>query len=205
MAVKEKYRFSFTAGSSQIADFTRLAKMVVDAGYELDRISRDDVGKGKERTNQRHFQELRIRLGTLTNEEIEVLADGDLNDKKCITLLALCKSYRFVLDFVVEVVREKALVYDFEIRESDYNSFVNRKIYDHPELDELSESTKDKIKQVLFRILAEVDLIDNAKRRVIQNVLIAPKLFNIVKRDNPELLKIFLKPDSEIKEATNAN
>ena len=205
MAVEEKYRFSFTAGSSQIADFTRLAKMVVDAGYELDRISRDDVGKGKERTNQRHFQELRIRLGTLTNEEIEVLADGDLNDKKCITLLALCKSYRFVLDFVVEVVREKALVYDFEIRESDYNSFVNRKIYDHPELDELSESTKDKIKQVLFRILAEVDLIDNAKSRVIQNVLIAPKLFNIVKRDNPELLKIFLKPDSEIKEATNAN
>ena len=205
MAAGEKYRFSFTAGSSQLADFTRLAKMVVEADYELDRIKRDDVGKDKESTNQRHFQELRIRLGHLTSEEIDLLADGDLNDKKYVTLLALCKSYKFILDFVVEVVREKALVYDFEIRESDYNSFINRKIYDHPELEELSESTKDKIKQVLFRILAEVGLIDNAKSRVIQHILIAPKLNNIVRKDNPELLKIFLKPDREIKEATNAN
>jgi hypothetical protein len=205
VAVGDTYRFSFTACSSLIADFTRLAKMVVDAGYELDKISRDDVGKEKERTNQRQFQELRIRLSTLTNEEIEVLADGDLNDKKCITLLALCKSYRFVLDFVVEVVREKALIYDFEIRESDYNTFVNRKIYDHPELEQLSETTKNKIKQVLFRIFAEVGLIDNARSRVIQHILIAPRVNNIVSSDNPELLKIFLKPDREIKEATNAN
>lgn len=205
MAAKEKYRFSFTAGSSQLADFTRLAKMVAEADYELDKINRDDVGKDKERTNQRHFQELRIRLENLTKEEIELLADGDLNDKKYVTLLALCKSYRFIFDFVVEVVREKALVYDFEIRESDYNSFINRKIYDHPEFEQLSESTKDKIKQVLFRILAEVGLIDNAKSRVIQPVLIGAKLEKIIRNDNPGFLKLFLRPDREIREATNAN
>lgn len=205
MASVEKYRFSFTAGSSQLADFARLAKMVVEANYNFDIINRDNIGKQKKGTNQRHFQEHRIRLGNLTSDEMELLAYGDLNDKKLVTLLALCKSYRFMFDFVVEVIREKALVYDFEIRESDYNSFINRKIYDHPELEGLSESTRDKIKQVLFRILAEVGLVDSAKNRVIQPALITPRLYNVVKKDNPRLLKIFLKSDREIKEATNAN
>jgi hypothetical protein len=201
----EKYIFSFTAVSAPIADFTRLAEMLVLANYDWTRLTRDVVSKEKERTNQRHFQEMRMRFGKLTNDEIDLLAFGDLNDKKLVALIAMCKAYRFIFDFVMEVIREKALVYDFELRESDYNSFINRKSYGHPEYEILSVVTKKKTKQVLFRILEQVGLIDSAKNRHIQQLLVSPGLCRIICNDSPALLKLLLKPDQEILELSNGN
>ncbi len=202
---REPYRLSFTSTSSVLLSFARLATLAVDNGYSLDQLTNDNVQMGKKSTNIRQFRELKLRLKTLTWEELNLLANGSLVDQKHMTLLAICKTYRFILDFVVEVIRDKALVYDLEIRESDYNSFINRKSFDHPELEDLTESSKIKIKTVLFRILAEVGLIDNAKSRLIQPVLLSNDLQNVIVNDNPELLKIFLKPDREIAELIHAN
>lgn len=188
-----------------MSNFIHLAVLAVDNGFDLDKLTNAQIGKEKERTNVRQFRELKHRLKTLTNEEIELLANGNLRDQKHIALLAICKTYRLISDFIVEVIRDKVLVYDFEIRESDYNSFINRKSFDHPELEGLTESSQVKIKTVLFRMLAEVGLIDNAKSRVIQPLLLSDNLEKVVVQDNPELLKIFLKPDREIAELTHVN
>jgi hypothetical protein len=202
---KEPYRLSFTSASSQLPKFIDLAVLTIESDFDLSKLGHEHLGKEKESTNIRQFRELMHRLRTLTKDEIELLAHGNLLDQKHISLLAISKTYRFIFDFIVEVLRDKVLVYDFEIRDSDYNSFVNRKYYDHPELESLSESTKIKIKTVLFRILSEVGLIDHAKSRVIQRVLLSNELEKVVVDDNPELLKIFLKPDREIAELINAN
>ena len=203
--MNETYIFSFTALSSPVADFTRSAQMLVEADYDLNKLNRNDVGKEKERTNQRHFQEMKMRFKNLTQEEIDVLATGDLNDKKMICFLAVCKSYNFIFEFVVEVIREKVLLYDYEIKELDYNSFTNRKIYDHPEYEKLSELTQKKIKQVLFRILEQVGVIDSTKSKNIQHLLLSPKLIRVICNDNWEFLRIFLKPDREIMEYSHGN
>ena len=205
MSGEEKYRFSFTAVSAPVADFVRLAQMIVDVGYDTEQLNRDNLGKEKERTNQRHFQEMKMRFKNLTRDEIDLLVTGDMDDKKQVVLIAMCKSYRFIFDFVLEVVRDKILVYDTELKDLDYNSFVNRKIYDHPEYEELSETTRKKIKQVLYLILEQVGLIDSAKNKRIQPQLVSSKMMNIAAADNPELLKLFLKSDREIADYINEN
>lgn len=202
---REPYRLSFTSASSQLPKFVHLAALVIESKYDPDDLGHEQLGKEKESTNIRQFRELKHRLKTLTKDEIDLLAHGNLLDQKHIVLLAICKTYRFIFDFIVEVLRDKALVYDFEIRNSDYNSFINRKLFDHPELEKLTESSKAKIKTVLFRILSEVGLIDNAKSRVIQPVLLSNELEKVVVNDNPELLKIFLKPDREIAQLIDDN
>lgn len=199
------YRFSFTAASSLLTSFVRMAALAIENDFSLDRLTNDQIGKEKESTNVRQFRELKHRLETLTREEVDMLANGSLVDQKHVTLLAICKTYRFISDFIVEVIRDKVLVYDFEIRESDYNSFINRKSFDHPELEGLTESSQTKIKTVLFRMLAETGLIDSAKSRMIQPMLLSDELQKMIVNDDPELLKIFLKPDREIAELTHVN
>jgi hypothetical protein len=199
----QPYRLSFTAASCMLSSFGKLAELASQNDYDLGKLTNDQIGKEKESTNIRQFRELKHRLKTLTKAQTELLADGNLIDKKHITLLALCKTYRFISDFIVEVIRDKALVYDYEIRESDYASFLNRKIIDHPELEELTHASQTKIKTVLFRMLAEVGLIDNAKNRVIQPLLVSNEVQMVALNDDPELLKIFLKPDKEIIQLTD--
>ena len=201
----EPYRLSFTSTSSLLPTFVRLANMTVENGYSLHLLTNEKVEIGKKSTNIRQLRELKLRLKTLTREELKMLAKGSLVDQKHMTLLAICKTYRFIFDFIIEVVRDKALIYDYEIRESDYKSFINRKLFDHPELERIKDSSKVKIKTVLFRIISEVGLIDNARSRLIQPVLLSNELQTIIVQENPELLKIFLKSDKEIAELTHVD
>lgn len=196
--LKEPYRLSFTAASVMLPSFVHLALTLLENDMDMERLTKAHIGKEKARTNIRQLRELKHRLQALTDQEINILANANLVDQKHMALLSICKTYRLIFDFVVEVLRDKALVYDYEIRESDYNSFVNRKSFDHPELEGLAETSRIKIKTVLFRMLEEVGLINSAKARIIQPVFVTYEVEKVIVEDNPELLKIFLKPDREI-------
>lgn len=157
--------------------------------------------KGKERTGKRQYQELAKRLKTLTPEELELLDRSDLLQQRQLAFLAVCKTYGFVRDFVVEVVRDKFLSYDFVIHEGDYRSFFHRKRELHVEMDDLSDSTLEKVRQRVFTMLEQAGWIDNIKSRRIQPQIVRPELAGAVVADNPVWLKIFLWPDRDIAQA----
>jgi hypothetical protein len=59
----------------------------------------------------------------------------------------VCMQNVFIIrDFVVEAIREKILVFDYQITEGDYISFYRRKLDLHPEMDTITELTEKKIK-----------------------------------------------------------
>ncbi|MBK8706784.1 MAG: DUF1819 family protein [Saprospiraceae bacterium] len=96
------------------------------------------------RTNKREFQELIKRYLHLTPVQRALIIEMDTNSQKHLALLAICKVYSFLRDFIVEVVREKFLSLDFQLTDGDYLSFYNRKLEQHPELEEFAESTTKK-------------------------------------------------------------
>jgi hypothetical protein len=63
---------------------------------------------------------------------------------------------------------------DTHLSETDYRAFILRKIDWHPELDGIKESTQNKIRTVLFRMMREADLLDNDDH--IQRILPSIKL-----------------------------
>lgn len=154
------------------------------------------------RTTDRKFREVKLRIEALTKRQIEILATGDTLSKKHIAFLAICKVYPFIREFVVELVREKALVFDYQITDGEYTTFLRRKTNQHPELDELAESTMKKVREVTFKILEQAGLIDNVKTKRINPQLVEEKVIKAVAEDDPEWLKIFLLPDMEIASRT---
>ena len=129
------------------------------------------------------------------------MLNSDLVTQKQLTLVSVCKPYSFIREFIVEVVREKVLVYDYQITDGDYISFYRRKFDLHEEMDSLTELTEKKIKQVTFKILEQAGLINDIKNRIIQPQIIDYKLMKALVQDNPNWLKVLLVSDMDIQRA----
>lgn len=171
-----KYRFSFTAGSLLLDEMRVTAQELLESGVALNQLSSDILGKSRGKTNKREFAEVTLRMSTLDPFEVEQLASGPLEIARQIALLACIRSYGFIRDFLADVVLEKIQLFDFSISDRDYNAFIARKEMDHKELEDLADSTKYKIKQVLFRILVQAKLVDTIKNRTINAHYLEPQL-----------------------------
>jgi len=196
----DKYDFSFTALSLRLNEMLLVAEAAKD-GKEIDYVN--ELGGGKSSTGKRMFSEFKKRLAFLTPKQIEILLESSLVTQKQIALVSICKSYGFIRDFVIEVLREKLLLYDYEITEGDYISFYRRKFELHEEMDSLTELTEKKIRQVTFKILEQAGLINDIKSRIIQPQIIEFKLIKAIVQDNPNWLKVLLLSDMDIERAKN--
>ena len=147
-----------------------LVARAINDGVEIDYTN--DLGGGKSSTGKRMLSEFKKRILHLTPAQFNVLLNSDLVTQKQLTLVSVCKSYSFIREFIVEVVREKVLVYDFQITDGDYISFYRRKFDLHEEMDSLTELNEKKIKQVTFKILEQAGLINDIKNRLIQPQII---------------------------------
>ncbi len=203
MNKKNKYILSFTAASLRLSEMVKVAKHKIENDVSDLSVVRDAgvvFGSVKSRTSDREFREIKHRLEKLTPNQLEILANSDLISQKHIAFLGVCKHYNFICDFTVEVVRDKALVFDYQINESDYNSFINSKTQLHPELEEYSESTLKKAKQVMFLILEQAGIINNISDKMIQPQILQHDVIKSIVNDDPMWLKLFLMPDNDIKQ-----
>jgi hypothetical protein len=85
--------------------------------------------------------------------------DGSRQEQNQILWLAVCKHYRIIYEFAIEVIREKFLRLDVILSYLDYDVFFNSKAEWRQGLDQLTGTTKKKLRQVLFRILHEAEII----------------------------------------------
>ncbi|MCK9398990.1 MAG: DUF1819 family protein [Bacteroidales bacterium] len=203
MARKSKYILSFTAASLRLNEMVKVAKTANEMGISDLKTLKDRgvvFGSVKSRTSEREFREIQKRLEAFTPDQMNVLINGDLISQKQIAFLAVCKHYDFIRDFTIEVLRDKTLVFDYTINESDFNSFIDRRINVHPELETFSESTLKKAKQVMFRILEQSGIINNATDKVILPQIVQPDVVRVVVKEDPAWLKIFLMADMDIKQ-----
>ena len=124
-----KYKLSFTAASLRLNEMVKVARTASDMGVsDLRKLEDSGVvfSSVKSGTSNREFREIRLRLEKLLPEQTDILINGDLESQKHIAFLAVCKHYSFIRDFTIEVLRDKALVFDYTINESDFNSFIDR-------------------------------------------------------------------------------
>lgn len=185
------YEFSFTACSlhiQEMIEFLKVEKGILPAPQG-----------GKSTSIKRKNLEFRKRLQTLTESQTVALLEGDLVTQRQLAYLSVCKRYAFFKEFVLEVLREKMILMDYQLTDGEYLSFYRRKLMDHPELEGLSESTEKKVKQVIFRILAEVGIINSVNEKVIQYQLLEPKMIHLLKEDNFKWFEVFLFNDFEIR------
>jgi hypothetical protein len=166
-----------------------VAEMVVDDNV---------LQKGTVSTRKREFAEIKKRLVNLHKEELLFLTEATTDEVKLYCLVLCAKSYRLIFEFISEVVRDKYLMFDYAIYDSDYAKFIESKTASSEKLQRITEKTKYKIKQVIFRILEQSSLIDSSKTRNIQKPYVSDELQNIVSQYDVRFLACFLYANGEI-------
>ena len=203
MVHKTKYTFSFTGASALIAETLVIAeeynRLKDWKAVEKSLLDNNLLNKVKQATFKREFSEIKKRLSLLTEDQLQLMIQGSLDDAKAMILLSLVKAYSFLRDFIVEVIRNKYLLFDTVVSEIDYIKFVNTKSLSHKELNAITEVTAKKVKQVIFKLLEQVGLITQAKNGSILKPILNSKVIDVIINDDPALLNTFLFSNEEIK------
>lgn len=194
MIETKKYNFSFTGFSLRENEMLKVA----EAMSKKLPVEMVDFGDGNRNTGQRRLVAIKRRLDQFTKQQFELFLESDFLIRKQLAFLSVCKAHAFIREFAVEVLREKLLVYDYEITEGDYISFYRRKFELHPEMEELTEQTEYKIRQVTFKILEQAGIINDIKERILQPQLLSNEIVQAIVSDNKEWLKVFMLSDEEI-------
>ena len=199
------YNLSFTAASLR-PDLCRVvavayvetgswdkAKKMVKNGNLL---QYDSAGSAK-----RMELEVRNRLTTLTKEQLAYLAQASTDDATCLAWLAACKRILFVHDFAVDVLREKLAHQDTVLRHSDYEHYLALKRGEHPELNKLTDLSKSKTRQVMYKMLAEAGITDASLGQddpVLHRPPLSYAVTELIVNDDRKWLRAFLIPDHEL-------
>ena len=181
-----KYRFSFTAvGLSPVA-MQEVAVLYRDCGSgeaTYARIVKENTLKCRTGSALRRIgSELVLRLEKLAPEELARFVENRLNERNVFAWLAVCRTYELVGDFAVEALHEAYVTGQKTYTTSDYEKFVNGKLALHPELDELSEQTYAKVRQIVFKMMREAGFLDK-KDNIIPLVMDAELMNFIPERD----------------------
>ena len=147
-------------------------------------------------TLKRVCREIISRLKTLGSREIELLVHGTPQDQGYLLWIAVCRRYKFVADFAVEVIRERFITLKMDLHYEDFDSFFNRKSEWHPELDEIQPATRNKLRQVLFKMLREADLLtaDNA----IHAAMLSSRILEAIPPGSHQVILVFPAFESDL-------
>jgi hypothetical protein len=144
--------------------------------------------------SERIYREIASRLKQLTADEFDLLRSGSLQEQYYLLWLAICKRYRFIHDFAAEVVREQYLRFDFELKPDAYDLFFNRKAEWRPEVEAVAPATRNKQRQVIYKMLREAQVV-GGDRHIIP-ALLTPRLIDAIRADDPAHFVIY--PVSEM-------
>ena len=118
---------------------------------------------------------------------VNVIAHSPMEVAKQACLYAMMKQYRIVWDYMITVIGAKFREQDFAYGRMDLNVFFMRIQEQDDEVASWSDSTINKIKQVLNKILVENEYIDSPRATKLNPVLISTEVENAIRANNDEI------------------
>lgn len=191
------YNFSFTSGTLLLSEMRLLAAEYIRVGdWETVRreCSTGNLLAFRTLVSCRKFGAIIIsRLKEFSPEELSYFIGVGTEEGRLLCWVTVCRRYTFIRDFMAEVVRERYLSGMHEVTYSDYASFFNDKAQYHPEMEKLSDQTQGKIRQMVFKMMAEAGIIEN-KTRIVPTIM-PPKMLEILPREDYLCFPMFVRED----------
>ncbi|RRJ85877.1 DUF1819 family protein [Gulosibacter macacae] len=159
----DRYALSFTSGALLAREAVIAVPLfleVRDWGLVRDRLRSENLLQARTASSGfRLAREIAQRLAVLTHPELELLRDASPSERGHLMWVAACRRYALIGDFAEEVVRERFLLLTPTLGYDDFDSFVRGKALWHPELAEVKDSTLQKLRSTVFRMLTEAGLL----------------------------------------------
>lgn len=197
----ERYSMSFTTGGLFYRESVETAALFLefnDWNTVRDKVLLGNLLQARTlNTSKRVCREIISRLKTLDPVEFDFLIHGSNHEQKNLIWIAICRRYKFIADFAVEVIRERYISLKSDLPYDEFDFFFDKKSEFHPELDQIRSTTRIKLRQVLFKILREIDILSD--NNIIHAVIPSPKLIKAIATSNQQDLALFPAFESDIK------
>lgn len=165
-AAFRRYALSFTTGDLLVREAVLLAPVYVevrDWARTRERALEGNLLQARTRsTGVRLIRETVNRLSALGDDEVELLTYVTASERGHLMWAASCRRYELIGEFAEEVVRERFLLLAATLGYEDFDSFLRGKALWHEELAEIRDSTLQKLRSNVFKMLREAELLSNA-------------------------------------------
>ena len=177
-----KYRMSFSTGGLFVAQSALLAELYLDLadwGQVRTRAIEENLLQTRTVSSANRISwEICHRLGELDGQELELLIGSDHSEQASLLWLAVCRRHAFIAEFAVEVILEHVLTYHYDLSYDDFDIFFNAKMEWHQELENIKQSTRNKLRQVCFRMMREAQILGD--NNTIIPAMLSPRLLQIL-------------------------
>lgn len=164
--VPRRYALSFTTGGLLVREAALLAPVYLER-RDWERV-RDEAVEGNllqartYRTGVRMVRETVKRLSALTDDEVELLGEATASERGFLMWAAACRRYELIGEFAEEVLRERFLLLASSLGYDDFDSFVRTKALWHEELAAIKDSTLQRLRSNVFKMLHEAEFLSEA-------------------------------------------
>ena len=123
------------------------------------------------------------RIDALDSPElVSCLASASAEVAKQINLYAIMCENSIVYDFMTEVIGEKYRSQQFDFSAKDVNVFFMELAEKIPAVNDWSESTMKKLKQVLVKFLVECEYLESSRSEQLLPVYLYPELGEVIQQ-----------------------
>lgn len=183
----ERYALSFTSGALLSREAVIVAPLYLrerDWARVRDLIRENNLFQARTTSSGfRLAREVAQRLAVFDDLELELLIEATAAERGYLMWIAACRRYTLIGDFAEEILRERFILLTPSLRYDDFDSFVRGKALWHSELAELKDSTMQKIRSTLFRMLTEAGLLSEAGE--IFQAVPSERVMNALNRRSP--------------------
>jgi hypothetical protein len=176
MGFEKPYIMSFSSGGLCLYESLILTRTYLDLGdWKLTRklvLDENLLQTRMASSAKRTLSEVIPRLQLLSSEELSFFLSAGETDQKHLLWIAICRRHEFIADFMAEVVHERYLSLKETVGTEEFNLFWLQKSVTHPELERISDSTMQKLRTVMFKMMRDVGLL--SKTGHINTVIVSP-------------------------------
>jgi hypothetical protein len=174
------YNGEIVAGSLLIPESREIAKLLLRATSEEEwhqAIIIDNVLQKRSPASAKLQAKLiRNRLVLMTPEHWVLVKDGNAEVATQALLAATIKRSRLLGDFMVNVCRQHWLTFNETLSERDWREFLETCSLVDPAVGEWTANTTTKLRQVVYKMLAETGYVDSTRKLNLQPVSIVPEV-----------------------------
>ncbi|MFF4937302.1 DUF1819 family protein [Micromonospora sp. NPDC000729] len=193
VATTARYKLSFTSGALLMQEAVIAAPLYLrerDWSKVRALVERDNLLQARTvASGQRFAREVVQRLAVLADDEIELLSEASATERGYLLWAAVCRRYELIGEFAEEVVRERFLLLTPTLTYEDFDSFVRTKALWHEELAQIKDSTLQKLRSNVFKMLQEAELLSEA--RFIMPAVLSERVAAVLSGRTPSDLRFF--------------
>lgn len=190
---ESRYALSFTSGTLLATEAAVVAPIYLqqrDWATTRTHVKSDNLLQRRvARSTTRVLGELIPRLQTLSDAELQIVAEGTSTERGYLMWTAACRRYALIGEFAEEVLRDRFLTLTSTLTYDEYDSFYRAKAMWHDELDEVSDLSYQKLRQVLFKMMVEAGLL--TKQGHIEPALLSSRVAECLDQRTPSDIRFF--------------